>query len=177
MKAISTIAVAPIVISSVVANSESAVRRLILGGGVIPSGTKTYTTGIRSTIDGDSYCGGSLISPTHVLTTTMCTTHQVPNFVSVGTHYINGTQDGEQIKVVGVQNHTYYNQSSGANDFALLTLEKPSKFTPVKLPNPDDSDIKPGMWSKVIGWGDTSFPNGTTSYELQGVSVGNVEQR
>ncbi|KAL4166602.1 GLC7-interacting protein 2 [Phytophthora ramorum] len=171
MKVISAIAAVSLAVTSVAANVDTTERVLILGGSAIPSGKKTYTAGIRSTVDGDSYCGGSLVSPTHVLTTTMCVTHEVPNYVSVGTHYINGTQDGEQLKVVSVQNHTSHNQSSGAYDFALLTLEKPSKFTPVKLPKADDSDIIPGMWSQVMGWGATSFPNGTNSYELQGVGV------
>ncbi|KAG2809313.1 hypothetical protein PC116_g19401 [Phytophthora cactorum] len=57
-------------------------------------------------------------------------------------------------------------------DFALLTLEKPSKFTPIHLPKTDDSDIIAGMWTKVMmGWGDTSFPNGTRSNELQSVGL------
>ncbi|OWZ12641.1 Glucanase inhibitor protein, partial [Phytophthora megakarya] len=171
MKVFSTIAATSLAIGAVAA-SEHTERQLVLGGGIIPAGTKTYVAGIRSTADGDTYCGGSLISPTQVLTTTMCTRHQAPNFVSVGTHYLNGTQDGEQIKVVKAQNHTDFNQTSGAYDFALLTLEKPSnKFAPVKLPKADDTDIVPGMWSKAMGWGWTSYPNGSLSYEMQGVSL------
>ncbi|KAG2778206.1 hypothetical protein Pcac1_g11520 [Phytophthora cactorum] len=169
MKVIATIAAASMALGA--ANADHTSRQLILGGGVIPSGTKTYTAGIRTTADGDTYCGGSLISPTHVLTTSICTGYKEPKFVSVGTHYLNGTQDGEQIKVVSAQNHTSLNFSSSTYDFALLTLEKPSKFTPVKLPKADDSDIKPGMWSKAMGWGVTSYPNGSLSYELQGVSL------
>eukprot|EP00644_Phytophthora_capsici_P007752 jgi/Phyca11/126128/e_gw1.61.217.1 len=169
MKVIATIAAASLTIGATTADHTS--RQLILGGGIIPSGSKTYTAGIRSTAEGDSYCGGSLISPTHVLTTTICTTHQQPNFVSVGTHYLNGTHDGEQLKVVSVHNHTDFNKTSASYDFALLTLEKPSKFSPVKLPKADDTDIIPGMWSKAMGWGVTSYPNGSLSYELQGVSL------
>ncbi|ETP46219.1 hypothetical protein F442_07498 [Phytophthora nicotianae P10297] len=169
MKVIATIAAASMALG--ISNADHTSRQLILGGGVIRSGTKTYTAGIRTTPDGDTYCGGSLISPTHILTTSMCTGYKEPKFVSVGTHYLNGTQDGEQIKVVSAQNHTSLNFSSGTYDFALLTLEKPSKFTPVKLPKADGSDVKPGMWSKAMGWGVTSYPNGSLSYELQGVSL------
>ncbi|RLN31589.1 hypothetical protein BBI17_009316 [Phytophthora kernoviae] len=46
-----------------------------------------------------------------------------------------------------------------------------NKFTPVKLPVADSSDIKPGGWSTVLEWGETTYPNGTFSYELQGVNV------
>ncbi|OWZ00792.1 Glucanase inhibitor protein, partial [Phytophthora megakarya] len=146
-------------------------RSLVLGGEVVPSGTMTYMTGIRTTVDGKSFCGGSLISPTHVLTTTICIGPKEPNWVSIGTHYLNGTQDGEQIKVVKAQNHTSFNSSTGSYDFALLTLERASKFKPVKLPAADDSDIIPGMWSKFVGWGYTSYPNGSQAYELQGVGL------
>ncbi|KAG3194997.1 hypothetical protein PC128_g8856 [Phytophthora cactorum] len=89
----------------------------------------------------------------------------------LGTHYLNGTQDGEQIKVVSAQNHTGYNSTSDSYDVALLTLEKPSKFKPVQLPAADDSDVIPGMRPKLVGWGYTSYPNGLKSHELQGMSL------
>lgn len=106
-----------------------------------------------------------------MLTTASCTGVKETAFAAIGTHYINGTSDGEQIKVVKAQNHTGFNDLTLTYDVAVLTLERPSKFTPVKLPAANDSDIIPGMWSKVLGWGDTSYPNGTRSHELMGVSV------
>ncbi|EGZ06439.1 serine protease trypsin-like protein [Phytophthora sojae] len=172
MKVTATIAAASMAIAAASADADTTSRQLILGGSIIPSGQKTYSVGIRSTAGGDTYCGGALISPTHVLTTTMCTKHAKPDFVAVGTHYVNGTKDGEQLKVIQAQNHTDFNKTgNGEYDFALLTLEKPSKFAPVKLPKADDSDIKPGMWSKAMGWGWTSFPNGSPSNEMQGVNL------
>ncbi|OWZ02025.1 Glucanase inhibitor protein [Phytophthora megakarya] len=171
MKVFSTIAATALTIGAVSANSEHTERRLVLGGGIVPAGTKTYVTGIRSTADGKTYCGGSLISPIHVLTTTICTSHQAPNFVSVGTHYLSGKRDGEQIKVLSAQNHTDFNEVSLAYDFAILTLERPSTFTPIKLPKADDSDIKAGMWSKAMGWGWTSFPHGKLSNEMKDVDL------
>ncbi|GMF14138.1 unnamed protein product [Phytophthora lilii] len=173
MQVISTLVAASLAFGAVAtsANAEHVQRQLILGGGEVPIGTKTYTAGLRSTADGNTFCGGSLITPTHVLTTAACTGFQEVGFVAVGTHYINGTKDGEQIKIVSAQNHTMYNATSGSNDFAVLTLEKPSKFIPVKLPAANGSDIIPGMWSKVMGWGDTSFPNGTRSNELRSVGM------
>ncbi|KAF1784150.1 Peptidase S1, PA clan [Phytophthora cactorum] len=148
MKISSTIAVASLALRAVATSParEHVERQPILGGGEVPIGTKTYTAGIHTTPDGITYCGG--------------------------THYINGTKDGEQIKVVSAQNHTLNNVTIMSYDFALLTLEKPSKFTPIHLPKTDDSDIIAGMWTKVMmGWGDTSFPNGTRSNELQSVGL------
>ncbi|OWZ06995.1 Glucanase inhibitor protein [Phytophthora megakarya] len=171
MKVFATIAATALTAGAVAANSERTERQLILGGGIVPAGTKTYVAGVRSTADGTSYCGGSLISPIHVLTTTFCTSNPAPSFVSVGSHYVDGKKDGEQIKIVKAQNHTDFNENNHAYDFAVLTLEKPSKFTPVNLPKADDSDIKPGTWSKAMGWGLTNYPNSRVSYEMRGVDL------
>ncbi|KAJ8569458.1 hypothetical protein ON010_g5800 [Phytophthora cinnamomi] len=172
MNVISALAAASFVAAGAIsAETEHVERALILGGGEVPIGTKAYSVGVRSTADGDTYCGGALISPKHVLTTATCTGFEAPDWVAVGTHYINGTKDGERIKVVSAQNHTLFNETNLSYDFDILTLEKPSKFSPIKLPKADGSDIMAGMWSKVMGWGDTSYPNGTRSNVMQSVGL------
>ncbi|GMF14141.1 unnamed protein product [Phytophthora lilii] len=172
MQIIPTLAAATIAIGALAtsANAEHVQRQLILGGKEVPIGTKTYAVGIRPTADGETFCGGSLITPTHVLTTATCSQGQA-SFVAVGTHYISGKKDGEQIKVVSSQVHPQYNTTTGSFDAAVLTLEKASKFKPVKLPAADGSDTTPGSWAKVMGWGETSYPNGTTSKDLLTVGV------
>ncbi|ETP46200.1 hypothetical protein F442_07510 [Phytophthora nicotianae P10297] len=166
MKVVSTLAAALLAVAAAMANPAGGhvERQLILRGGEVQIGMKLSTTGIRSTFDGNTSCGGALIAPTHVLTTAACTTYDEPNVVSVGTHYINGTMGGKKIKIV----------------------MKASKFTPVKLPKADDSDITAAMWSKAMGWGATngesageerkrrvacSYANGTRSNELMSVSL------
>ncbi|KAG7378958.1 hypothetical protein PHYPSEUDO_009271 [Phytophthora pseudosyringae] len=163
MKVISTLISASLMLGSVAA---------LLGGQKVPQGSKTYTTGLRTTIDPKSaddfsFCGGALISPTHVLTTASCTTTAKANYVSVGAHYVNGDKDGDEIKVASVKNHPHFNADTLANDFAILTLSKPSKYKSVKLPAPGGGDIKSGMWGTAMGWGLTSAPpNGMASEEL-----------
>ncbi|EGZ06534.1 glucanase inhibitor protein 1 trypsin-like protein [Phytophthora sojae] len=154
--------------------AEHVQRSLVMGGGTVPVGAKTYTVGLRTTAEGDTFCGGALISPTHVLTTATCTASLgsgPAEWAAVGTHYLNGAKDGERLKVVSAQNHTLYNPNNFAYNFAVLTLEKPSKFSPVKLPAADGSDIAPSMSSKLMGWGDTSYPNGARANELQSVEL------
>ncbi|OWZ04900.1 Serine protease trypsin-like protein [Phytophthora megakarya] len=146
-------------------------RELILSGKVVPSGTKTYMTGLRVSRDSESYCGASLISPTHVLTASHCTAYN-PHWVSIGEHYRNGTQIGEQIKIVTMMNHPNYSVNvQYADDFMILELERPSKFKPVKLAAADDSDFKPGKMATTMGWGKNAEVNGNFSYELQRVDV------
>uniref|UniRef100_M4BQF4 Peptidase S1 domain-containing protein n=1 Tax=Hyaloperonospora arabidopsidis (strain Emoy2) TaxID=559515 RepID=M4BQF4_HYAAE len=142
-----------------------------MSGQVVPSGTKTYVTGVRLGPDSGSVCGGNLISSTHVLTTSHCVVYDL-RWVSIGTHFRNGTIDGEQIKVIAIMKHPNYSDGvKYANDFAILKLERPSKFQPVKLAAADDSDFKAGAWATAMGWGTNAEANGTNSYELQRVDV------
>ncbi|KAG7383747.1 hypothetical protein PHYPSEUDO_003362 [Phytophthora pseudosyringae] len=145
-------------------------RKLVLGGETVPTGTKTYTTGIRRTASGNNVCGGTLISPTHVITASHCSSNYDIRWVSVGSHFINGSTDGEQIKVVSIMNNPDYESGLFPNDYAILELAKPSSFTPVKLAAADDSDFAPGKSATMLGWGYTS-DNGTVSYELRGVDL------
>ncbi|KAL7691131.1 putative serine protease, trypsin domain, peptidase S1, PA clan [Plasmopara halstedii] len=124
---------------------------LIIGGDIIPMGSKQYVVGIRSSPN----------SPIHVLTSSICTKVQGPlgpNYASVGSHYLNQTGDGEQITIVKTQNHTMLNTTSSEfpYDFGNLILETPSKIPPANLPFVDDSQIKRGMLTKVMGWGTTA---------------------
>ncbi|KAG2862863.1 hypothetical protein PC113_g5899 [Phytophthora cactorum] len=80
------------------------------------------------------------------------------NYVSVGSHYVNGTQGGEEIKVFKVQIHPNYNPN------------KPSKFTLVKVAN-TDSEFQEGMSTTSMGWGITTCEEGDYSLELRGVAM------
>ncbi|KAE9002031.1 hypothetical protein PR003_g24427 [Phytophthora rubi] len=128
-------------------------------------------TSLRSSPTSSNICGGTLISPTHVLSASHCSIYDI-RWVSIGSHYRNGTQDGEQIRVVSLMNHPDYSVNvKNSHDFMVLELEKPSKFAPVKLAAADDSDFKAGEWVTTMGWGTNAEVNGTNPYELQAVDV------
>ncbi|OWZ06272.1 Glucanase inhibitor protein [Phytophthora megakarya] len=142
----------------------------ILGGEVVPNDMKTYMAGMRTYPNETSFCGGALISPTHVLTSAICDQRGI-NYVSVGSHNVNGTDVGEEIKVKSVQLHPNYNPNvSLAWDYAIVTLEKPSKFIPVKLAS-NDSEIQEGMSAIAMGWGITTCEDEYYSLELRSVAM------
>lgn len=145
------------------------IEPLIISGYIVPPGTKTYTTGVRPTANGTDFCGGSLITPTHVLTAAHCVAGDI-QYVSVGTHFVSGTEDGEQLKVVNKMRHPKYASETNSYDFLVLELEKASSFSPVVLAKADDSDAAAGGNATVMGWGATS-QGGNLSTELLRVDV------
>ncbi|OWZ06305.1 Serine protease [Phytophthora megakarya] len=132
----------------------------------VPIGEKAYVTGLRWEEDGPNRCFGALISPTHVLTTSSCITRHV-RWASIGSHYYNGTQDGERIRIVAHLMQPRNAKLSG--NFMVLELEKPSSIKPVILAS-DDSAFKVGDWIDVLGW---KFIRGSATrvHELQSARV------
>lgn len=73
--------------------SSNASRTSLEKTSVVPSGTKTYVAGLRATPGGNNFCSASLITPTHLLVGTYCVSGNI-RWASIGSHYVNGTQDG-----------------------------------------------------------------------------------
>ncbi|ETI48502.1 hypothetical protein PPTG_10490 [Phytophthora nicotianae INRA-310] len=131
---------------------------------IVPSGTKTYVVGLRSTVGGNNFCSATLITPRHLLVGSNSIRDNI-RWASIGSHYANGTQDGEQIKVVAILNHPNSSLGGFTDDFTILVLEKTSSFKPVALAAADDSDVKDGEWAAKMGWDDTGGED-TMAYEL-----------
>ncbi|KAG2502510.1 hypothetical protein BBO99_00009867 [Phytophthora kernoviae] len=146
-------------------------RKLIVGGEVVPRGIKTYTSGLRATIDGNSFCSGSLISLTHVLTASHCLVYDIRR-ASIGSPFRNGTQDGERVRMLSIMTHPNYSENVlCSDDFMVVELARPSSFNPVQLTTADDSDFEVGKWATAMGWGTYAETGENYAYELQCVDI------
>ncbi|ETM44071.1 hypothetical protein L914_10677 [Phytophthora nicotianae] len=153
-------------------SSDAIATSLKTGTTTVPKGTKTYVASLRSNATNDNSAAAILISPTHLLTGGSTIGTDI-RYASIGSHYNNGTEDGELIKVVAILSHpniTDYEEYS--YDYVVLQLEKPSSFKPIPLAAPDGSDIKYDETYTHLGWYTTTGEGSRTkAHELQRADV------
>ena len=135
-----------------VVNAQSDIKPLILDGTEVPVGTRTYISGLRETASGSDRCGGSLVTPTHIITAAHCAGDWL-KYVSVGTHYLSGTTDGQQVAVKKQIKHPQFDMNSMVHDTLILELATPVKgIKPVKIID-SSFDVKKDDVLTVLGWG------------------------
>ena len=122
------------------------------------------------------WCGGTLISSSHVLTAAHCTVGSAASSIRVllGEHNI-ADSDFNRVDVAEIINHPDYNSQTTDNDYAILRLANPVTFTnevsPACLPA-DLSATFAGVLATVTGWGTlSSGGNQPTSLQEVGVTV------
>jgi trypsin len=145
----------------------------IVGGQETEQHEYPWQVGLVSRNGRSPFCGGTLISSTHVLTAAHCTQTDASSIaVILGEHNI-ADSDFNRVNVAEIINHPEYNSGTTDNDYAILRLESPVTFTnevsPACLPA-DLSNTFAGVLATVTGWG-TLSSGGSQPTVLQEVDV------
>ncbi|CAH1783542.1 unnamed protein product, partial [Owenia fusiformis] len=168
----------------------------IIIGGVEVKPEFNYRWMVHFSYDGALLCGGSILSPRHILTAAHCFLYgyglmpisliKRNVLVKTGKHQLSITEPLEQSRTIkSVTIHESFDKNTLNNDIAIVTLDLPLQFNkhthPINLPTgifniKTIKKLRKG-WCVVIGWGDT---NGTVSNSKSDVLLGvalNLERK
>lgn len=152
----------------------------IVGGTLAPDHAYPFIVAIEYSRDGFQFCGGTLLTPTKILTAGHCldTTEAVQ--IRAGTN--NKTiSPGDVIPVSDQVRHPKYDDNTTDYDVAIFTLATPVKLSDtvnvVQLPEACSSLkcitglAKPGTMVRTAGWGATRKDGNNASDALRQVDL------
>ncbi|MFI1733825.1 S1 family serine peptidase [Streptomyces acidicola] len=143
----------------------------IVGGTTTTASAYPYVMQITNASQ-SQFCGGTLVSPTKVITAAHCVDGRTTSSTRVvgGRTYRNGT-DGTVSQVSRIWIHPDYTDATAGSDVAVLTLSSSMPYTTAPYVNASNTSVyAAGTTARIIGWGTTSS-GGSSSNQLRTATV------
>ncbi|MBD0841805.1 S1 family peptidase [Streptomyces sp. TRM68416] len=153
------------------APTATAAPQPIVGGSTTTTTTYPFMMQITDASQ-NQFCGGTLVSPTKVVTAAHCMVGESTSSVRVvgGRTYRNGT-NGTVARVSRIWTHPGYTASDNRADVAVLTLSTSMPYTTAPYVSATDTSVyAAGTTARIIGWGTTSA-GGSSSNQLRTATV------
>ncbi|MBM3669001.1 MAG: trypsin-like serine protease [Actinobacteria bacterium] len=149
------------------ASAHPTLHPRVVGGAPVPITSAPWQVALF--IGNNSFCGGSLIASTWVLTAAHCLAGAPSPRVFIGESNLSQRSETDEYPVIRTIIHPSYDSRRYTADLALIELGRP--ITPgaaigvIPLPTSPDPASWPavGTPAKVTGWGATSFGGGAVT--------------
>ncbi|MFE9681065.1 S1 family serine peptidase [Streptomyces sp. NPDC002701] len=156
------------------ATTATAAPQPIVGGSTTTAAAYPYVMQITTSAQ-SQFCGGTLVSPTKVVTAAHCMVGRSTSNTRVvgGRTYRNGT-NGTVAQLSRIWIHPEYTDAEEGNDVAVLTLSTSMPYTPISYVSSSETGVyAAGTTARISGWGTTSS-GGSSSNQLRTATVPTV---